>query len=103
MIQVHSLDRVISDECTGCALCVDACPEEDTLDFKVTKKSKPIPTWAFGLSVVLIFILGTTLARITGHWQNNITDEEYLRRVQEINTPVYDHNRGEVPEYNEDD
>jgi len=103
LIQVHSLDRVSSDECTGCALCVDACPEEDTLDFKVSKKSKSIPTWAFGLTVVLMFVLGTTFAMLTGHWQNNISDEEYRKRVEEINKPVYDHNRGEVPEYDEDD
>jgi NapH/MauN family ferredoxin-type protein len=103
LIHVHTSDRVISDECTGCALCVDACPEEHTLEFKVTKKSKPIPTWAFGLTVVLIFVLGTTLARLTGHWHNRITDQEYLRRVQEINKPIYDHNRGEVPQYDEDD
>jgi len=103
LITVHSLDRINSDECTGCALCVDACPEADTLDFKVTKKSRPIPTWVFGLSVVLIFVLGTTIARITGHWHNSIGDQEYKRRVQEINKPIYDHNRGKVPEYDEDD
>jgi polyferredoxin len=103
LINVHTLDRVVSDECTGCALCVDSCPEESTLEFKVTKKSKPIPTWAFGLTVVLIFLIGTSLARVTGHWHNSITDEEYQRRVKEINKPIYDHNRGEVPQYDEDD
>jgi Na+-translocating ferredoxin:NAD+ oxidoreductase RNF subunit RnfB len=103
LIKVHSLDRVSSDECTGCALCVDACPEEHTLEFKASKKSKPIPTWAFGISVVLVFLLGTTFARITGHWHNDINDQEYQRRVQEIDKPIYDHNRGQVPEYDEDD
>lgn len=103
LIQVHTLERVSSDECTGCAICVDACPEEDTLDFKVTKKSKPIPVWAFSLTVVLIFLLGTTLARLTGHWQNNISDDEYMRRIQELHKPVYDHLRGQVPDYSEED
>jgi len=103
LIQVHTLDRVVSDECTGCALCVDSCPEESTLEFKINKKSRPIPTWAFGLTVVLIFVLGTILARITGHWHNGISDEEYSRRVQEIDKPIYNHNQGKVPEYGEDD
>jgi polyferredoxin len=103
LIQVHTLERVISDECTGCALCVDSCPEEHTLEFKVTKKSRPIPTWAIGLTIVLIFFLGTTIARISGHWHNGITNQEYQRRVNEINKPIYNHNRGDVPKYNQDD
>ena len=103
LIPVHTLERVSSDECTGCSLCLVVCPEEDTLDFKVTKKSKAIPTWAFGLSVVLIFLMGTALARITGHWQNKISDQEYRKRVQEIDKPIYNHNRGKVPAYDEND
>ena len=103
LIHVHTLKRVSSDECTGCAICIDACPEEDTLDFKVTKKSKPIPVWMFSLTVVLVFLLGTTLARLTGHWHNTISDEEYMKRIQEINKPIYEHNRGQVPDYSDED
>ena len=103
LIQVHALDRVASDECTGCALCVDSCPEESTLEFKVSKKSRPIPTWAFGLTIVLVFFLGTTFARLIGYWENGISDQEYKKRIQEIHKPIYDHNQGRVPEYDEDD
>ena len=102
-IKVHTHLRVISDECTACGLCVAACPEKETLDLKVSKKGKAIPSWAFGLTVLLIFFFGTLLARITGHWQNGITDEEYMRRMQEIDKPIYEHNRGEVPQYGPED
>jgi len=102
-IKVHTHLRVISDECTACSLCVGACPEEDTLDLKVSKKSKPIRTWVFGLIVLLFFFFGTLLARVTGHWHNGITDQEYMQRIQELDKPVYDHLRGEVPEYGPED
>ncbi len=102
-IKVHTHLRVISDECTACTLCVDACPEKDTLDLKVSQKSRPIPTWAFGLTVLLFFFFGTLLARVTGHWYNGITEQEYMQRIQELDKPVYDHLRGEVPEYGPED
>ncbi len=102
-IKVHTHLRVISDECTACGLCIASCPEEDTLDLKISKKSRAIPTWAFGVTVLLFFLFGTLIARITGHWQNGISDQEYMRRIQEINSPVYDHNRGQVPEYDVED
>jgi Pyruvate/2-oxoacid:ferredoxin oxidoreductase delta subunit len=28
LIQVHTLDRIVSDEYTGCALCINSCPME---------------------------------------------------------------------------
>jgi len=102
-IKVHTHLRVISDECTACGLCVDSCPEKDTLDLKLSKKSRPIPTWAFGVIVLLFFLFGTLIARITGHWHNGISDKEYIYRMQEIDKPAYDHNRGEVPEYGPED
>ena len=104
LIQVHKELRVVSDECTACALCVDICPVADTLQFKMSKQAKKyIPTWSFGLLVVGVFLVGTFLARITGYWQNSIGQEEYRKRIQEIDKPVYGHNRGEVPDYSEED
>jgi len=99
-ILVHKSNRVYSDECTACSMCTDVCPVKNTLEFKTSKKSKKkIPTWAFGVTVVLFFLLGTSIARISGYWQNSISDSEYGKRIQEINRPIYEHNRGEVPDY----
>jgi len=102
-IKVHSHLRVISDECTACGLCVAACPEENTLDLKISKQGKRIPPWVFGLTVLLFFFFGTLLARATGNWHNGISEQEYMRRIQEIDKPVYHHNRGEVPDYRPED
>jgi hypothetical protein len=40
---------------------------------------------------------------LTGHWQNSISREEYLKRFQKIDSPLYQHNRGSVPEYGPND
>lgn len=104
LIQVHKEMRVVSDECTACAWCVDVCPEENTLQFKISKKSsRAIPTWVIGIIAVGVFLAGTFIARITGFWQNSISQEEYGKRIQEIDKPVYGHNRGEVPDYTAED
>jgi NapH/MauN family ferredoxin-type protein len=104
LIQVHKELRVVSDECTACGWCVDVCPEEHTLQFRISRKSRrSIPTWVVGMMVIGIFLMGTFLARVSGYWQNNISQEEYRKRVQEIDKPVYGHNRGEVPDYTDED
>jgi polyferredoxin len=98
-ISVHTARRVWSDECTSCLECVAVCPVKDTLDLRVSAKTKPIPTWAFATLVVGVFVAITGLAMLTGHWQNTISKEEYARRIQNIDSPIYQHFQGKVPNY----
>lgn len=100
-ITVHDKSRIVSAECSACALCIDACPVKDTLQFKTGQKSRPVPVRAFAITIVTVFILGTSVARLSGHWQNGISDTEYRRRINEIDNPVYGHHRGKVPDYTE--
>ena len=93
-IQVHKLNRVVSDECTTCLRCTSVCPEEKTLDLRLPNKKKPISPWVYALTIVLIFVLVTGLARLTGHWKNSLSVEEYRVRLQEINRPIYNHTGG---------
>ena len=58
-----------------------------------------IPNWIFGTLVAGIFIAITGMAMLTGHWQNAISKEEYQKRFQHIDSPLYQHNRGTVPKY----
>ena len=98
-IVVHKATRVRSDECTACMECVKACPVIDTLELRATKKSAAVPPPVLAALVVGLFVAVTGLAMLTGHWQNSISGEEYQRRFNEINSPLYQHNRGEVPAY----
>jgi len=98
-IKVHKAGRVWSDECTSCLLCVQVCPVKNTLDVRDSANSRPIPGWVLGTLAVGMFIAITGFAMLTGNWRNGISKEEYQRRFQQLNSPVYQHFRGEVPQY----
>ena len=102
-IKVHTATRVWSDECMSCLKCVEACPVVNTLNVRVNTAGRPVPNWVFGTLVVGVFVALTGLAIVTGHWQNGITKDEYQRRFQQINAPIYQHFRGEVPQYGPND
>lgn len=98
-IAVHKTNRVWSDECTSCMACVEACPVKQTLDVRLTARSKHVPTWAMGLLVAGTFVAITGMAMLTGHWQNHISQMEYQHRFEHLNSPLYQHARGKVPNY----
>ncbi len=102
-INVHSATRVRSDECMSCLACVEACPVKDTLSMKAIGRPSPVPAWVFGVLVAGVFVAVTGLAVLTGRWQNGISREEYQRRFDQIDAPVYNHFRGHVPQYGPND
>ena len=102
-IRVHALTRVRSDECTSCYACIEACPVKETLQMRLTRRSAAVPSWAFGVLVAGVFVGITGLAMLTGHWQNRISSDEYRYRMQHLDSPLYQHNRGQVPVYGPQD
>ncbi|MBP1628428.1 MAG: putative electron transport protein [Holophagaceae bacterium] len=95
-IQVHAANRVHSDECMACLRCVDACPVKETLAMEAPGRAR-IHGIHFGALVLGLFVLVCGLAMATGHWRNGISQEEYLRRIPELDSPLYQHNRGQAP------
>ena len=100
-IRVHKTSRVWSDECTNCLECVAVCPVKDTLEVRARGRRITPPAVA-GL-VVAVFLAVTGIAMATGHWQNNISREEYLFRFGRLDSPMYQHARGQVPAYGPED
>jgi len=98
-IRVHKEGAVFSDECHACLKCIDACPVKDTLYLSIAKEKGTLPRMAYPIILVALFLIGIITARVTGYWQNEITVQEYRYHVQHFNEPVYNHNRGQVPEY----
>ncbi len=91
-ISVHTKTRIHSDECMACAACITACPETDTLKFRLHKKAKrSIPVKVYALILIGLFIIGTGLAMLTGHWKNSVKPDEYKTLIQQINDPEMDH------------
>ncbi len=102
-IKVHTATRVWSDECTSCMACVAVCPVKDTLELRAAKKASAVPAKVYGLLVAGVFVAVVGMAMLTGFGQNGITKEEYLKRFNTLNAPVYNHFRGQVPAYGPED
>lgn len=98
-ITVHRAGRVWSDECMSCLECVQICPVKNTLDMRVSAKGRPVSSWLLATLIAGVFIAVTGAAMLTGHWRNAISQEEYQRRFQQLDSPVYQHFRGKVPRY----
>ncbi len=56
--------------------------------------------WVYAVSISLLFLGGSLVARATGTWQTGISNQEYLFHVRHLDLPVYQHSRGQVPAYN---
>jgi len=101
-INVHKTSAVISDECHACLKCVAVCPEKDTLYISSAKKSGMLHPVVYAVTICLFFIGGAVIGRLTGHWQTSISNYEYSFHMAHLETPFYQHNRGQVPVYNKD-
>ncbi|TKJ39947.1 FeS-binding protein [candidate division LCP-89 bacterium B3_LCP] len=100
-IKVHDSSTIHSDECHCCMKCVDACPVKDTLSLPIVGVKKKMSRMVYAVLIVLLFLLGTSIARWTGFWQNEISIEEYNLHIEHLDEPWFDHNRGEVEDISE--
>lgn len=96
-IQVARAGTVWSDECNACLKCVDACPVRETLDLGLAGRKKVMPRRLYPLLLILLFAAGIGTARLFGLWHSEITPEEYRQHIQNINSPKYNHFRGQMP------
>jgi len=78
-IVVEQASRVWSPECTGCLNCVIQCPVNNTLTFKAPLGLPAISLKTLAFYVVGLWMVFVIIARITGHWESNITLEMYQR------------------------
>ncbi|NNL75226.1 MAG: 4Fe-4S binding protein [Desulfobacterales bacterium] len=101
-IKVHKTVCVISDECHACLKCVAVCPEKDTLYISVSKRWAILKPWAYAAAISLLFVAGSFAGRITGYWQTGISINEYRFHIKHLEMPFYQHNRGQVPDYNKE-
>jgi polyferredoxin len=91
-IKVDQLKTVVSDECSTCLACVDACPVSRTLQLKPVAGRRVIPRPLVALGVVGVFVVMTGSAMLAGKWHNTISTTEYLNHQQHLES--YGHPRG---------
>jgi NAD-dependent dihydropyrimidine dehydrogenase PreA subunit len=97
-LPVERLARVRSDECFACLSCVAACPVPRALRVETPPPwRRAVRPVALAVLVVALFAFGIAAARATGHWRNAIGNQEYARRIREMDSPAYAHDRGRVP------
>ncbi|MDD3815840.1 MAG: 4Fe-4S binding protein [Desulfocapsaceae bacterium] len=82
-IEITAKESVRNCECIGCLECLAACPQKECLQVTLPGKSAVQP---FLLPVLIIgfFLLFWLLARITGHWQSQITAETFHHFYQQL-------------------
>jgi hypothetical protein len=62
----------------------------DALSARTVGKRR-LSSLAFAVILVGVFLTGYLGARMTGVWANDISDQEYVDRIQEIHSPAYGH------------
>jgi len=101
-VKVHKTTSVISDECHACLACVAVCPENDTLYISASRRNGILKPLAYAMMICLLFVGGSLIGRVAGYWHTGISNHEYLFHVKNLDMPFYQHNRGQVPNYNKE-
>ena len=72
--------RVCSEECIGCLRCVSSCPRPEALQLRL-KGGKAVSGMLFAALVMALFVGGSFVGRVTGHWHSSIDSSEYQRLI----------------------
>ncbi|MDQ8154122.1 MAG: 4Fe-4S binding protein [Gemmatimonadota bacterium] len=88
-LPVGTTASVRSVDCTGCLDCVASCPVPGALQLHVA--SRAISPTRYAAAIVGLFLAGYVGARAAGVWENEISDAEYVQRIQNIQTGEYGH------------
>ena len=65
------------------------CPVDDALGLRAAGRGMSIP--AYAAAILMLFVIGYSAARLSGQWANDISDEEYVYRIQSMDSPEYGH------------
>ncbi len=101
-IKVDKVKTVISDECTTCLNCIDACPVADTLQLETIVGKKKISKKWVAVGVVSGFMLVTGYGMLTGNWQNGISKNDYLILYKDMDSFGHPTGTEAVKKFNED-
>lgn len=90
-IKVDQINSVMSDECSGCLDCVDVCPVRGALDPGIPGSRRKISKKVWAYAMVLTFWGVLLIFKLTGPWENSISQEEYRYHIEQMDGPQYTH------------
>ena len=93
-IKITAKPSITSPECSFCQTCVETCPEKGAITPSLSGRVRFSP-WITTVIIVGIFVLGITGARVTGHWQNQVSKSEYLGFVLQRQMALMKHQMGD--------
>ncbi|MBI9090538.1 MAG: 4Fe-4S binding protein [Desulfobacterium sp.] len=79
MIAIREKESINSLGCSTCMGCVSVCPEDQAIGFSLFFGTMPVKHAGVALTLAALFSMGIGAARFQGHWQNRITNQEYLQ------------------------
>jgi polyferredoxin len=85
-IKVDRVLRVVSDECTSCLACVDACPVADTLVVRTGFVGWKWDKRWLAAAVIAVFVGIVGAAMLTGDWWNRVPTDAYLKLQPEVHS-----------------
>lgn len=100
-IKVDKVKTVISDECSTCFNCIDACPVANTLEFKPIFSKEKINKKYIAATIVAIFVIVTGIGMLTGNWQNKISNNEYMQHYKKMNSYGHPQSADDIRKLNE--
>lgn len=101
-IKVDKVKMVVSDECTMCLSCIDACPVADTLEIKTLFSKKKVFNKKYvGYVILAIYFLITSIGVISNHWHSNVSTNRYLSTFQNIQSVGHPTDTEQIKKLNE--
>jgi polyferredoxin len=80
LLKVDRQIAVLSPECNACLECIAVCPAEGALRVSAPGL-RQIPAWAVAAGIAGIFLGTVALAKLSGHWQTNLSDQVYFELI----------------------
>jgi polyferredoxin len=98
-LPVDRLIKVSSVECTACLECVASCAAQNALQFALPPRTatniaqrwsgRTLQPVAAAIVLAALFFGGIGLARITHHWQTNLSDDVYRQLIPHVDDAAH--------------
>ena len=85
LIKIRQKELIHSSECTACMSCIKNCPEKRSIGFFIFSDKIRIEQLTIALVMILIFVVGISIAKISGNWRNKISKTQYLGYIFQNN------------------